>query len=621
MEIKNISFATEFSLQPSAFRNQFSLLTTIILCAIIFVLSAPALAQEIVFKTIVNKNRVAVGDNFQVSFVLENADGKNLTPPSFNDFYVVGGPNQSTSMQFINGNMSRSVTFSYFLQAKKEGTFTLQPATIEASGRVLKSNSVNIEVVKSGSSPTPGGQPQQQSVGEQISNNVFVRVSLDKEYVFQGEQVTATYKLYTRFPISNVSFSKLPTFNGFWTQDIEQVQNLQFAKEIYKGEQFDVATLKKVALFPQRSGEIELEALEAETVVRVQLRGRSRSMWDDFFGSYQDVPHKMVSNPVKVKVTPLPTANRPGNFSGVTGNFKMDVKLDKTETNVDDPVTLSIKIWGDGNVKMIEKPFFDLPKDFDVFDPKTNESVTKRGNIVTGYKTYDLLLIPRKPGVYKVPSVSFNYFDTGQKNYVTLQSPEFSIKVSGQASSATSQTITGIKKEEVELLGQDIRFIQSETSLRAKGSSFFGTALFTGAYAAPVLLFIALFAYKRREDEIQGNATLLKKRQATKVASKRLAEAKKYLDENNSKQFYDSVSRAVWGYLGDKLNISGALLSRESVAEKLKEKNVSDISIKKIFSLLDDCEMALFGGLSAGSMNEVYARTSELIDELEGMLK
>ncbi len=578
--------------------------------------------QEIVFRTTLNKNRVALGETFQLTFTLENADGRKFTPPALDDFFVVGGPNQSSNMQFINGSMSRSMSFSYYLQPKKEGTFSIEPAYIDVSGRNLKSNSVSVEVVKQGSAgqgSNQGGKPA--TLEDQIAENVFVMMVLDKNEVYQGEQVTATFKLYTRMQIGNVTFSKVPAFSGFWTQDLENVQNIQFSKEVYKGVQFDVATLKKVALFPQRPGDLDVDAMELETVVRVQSKGRQRSMWDDFFATYQDVPFKMQSNKARVKVKALPNANKPNSFNGVVGAFNMDVKMDKTETNVDDPITLSIKISGDGNIKMIEKPVFELPKDFDVFDPKTNESVTKRNNNVTGYKTFDFLLVPRRPGSFKVPSFSFSYFDINKKDYVTHNSPEFTVKVTGQASASTSQQVTGIKKEEVELLGEDIRFIKSTASFQQKNSVFFGTALFTGAYITPFILFIGLLLYKRRDDELKGNTTLLKKKQATKAAGKRLAEARKHLQANDKKKFYDETAKALWGYLSDKLNIPQSELSKETATVTLVNKGVAAETGKKIFAVIEDCEMALFASVSGGSMDATYSSAESIINELESQLK
>jgi hypothetical protein len=270
---------------------------------------------------------------------------------------------------------------------------------------------------------------------------------------------------------------------------------------------------------------------------------------------------------------------------------------------------------------MIEQPVLELPKDFDVFDPKTNESVTKRNNNVTGYKTFDFLLVPRRPGSFKVPSFKFTYFDVNKKDYVTHNSPEFIIKVTGQASATSTQQVIGIKKEEVELLGEDIRFIKSSASFQEKNSPFFGTALFTGAYIAPFILFIGFILFKRREDELKSNTSLLKKKQATKVAGKRLGEAKKHLQADNKKKFYDETAKALWGYLSDKLNIPQSELSKETATVALTSKGINADTSRKIFSIIEECEMALFASVSGGSMESVYNNAETIINELESQLK
>lgn len=597
---------------------------TFLLSTLLFQLPFLLNAQEIVFRATLNKNKVTLNETFQLTYTIDNADGNNFKAPSLNDFYVVGGPNYGNSVKMINGSFSKSSSYTYYLQPKKEGTFNIGIATVEVNGRTLKSNSLALEVLKTGASngnKQQNGGSQNQSIEQQIDENVFVRAVLDKDEVFQGEQVTATYKVYTRMSIGNITFSKMPAFNGFWTQDLENVQNLQFTKEVLKGVEYNVAILKKVALFPQRAGDLDVDPMELQTTVRIQTKSNQRSIWGDFFGTYQDVPHKLQSNKAKIKVKTLPTVNKPSDYNGVVGNFKMEVKVDKNTTNVDDPITLSIKISGDGNVKMIEKPLLDLPKDFDVFDPKTNESITKRNNTVTGYKTYDFLLVPRRPGEFKIPSFQFSYFDLSKRNYVTNTSPEFAIKVTGQASSNNTQNITGIKKEEVELLGSDIRYIKSNASFNEKSTRFFGTSIFNAGYITPFFLFIGLLLFKRRDDKQKGNVTLLKSKKANKVAAKRLEAAKKHLQIQDQKLFYNEISKAIYGYLSDKLNIQQSELNKENIIESLKSKQVAIETINKIFIAIDDCEMALFASVSSNDMNSTYANTENIINELEGVLK
>lgn len=584
------------------------------------------LAQEIVFRTTVNKNNVLIGETFQVTFTLENIDGRKFMPPSFNDFYIVGGPNQSTNMQFINGNMTRSQSFSYYLQPKKEGSFTIQPAVIEANGKALKSNIVNITVSKTqnnNSNSNPGSPSNQNtSIEEQIRENVFVKMHVDKTNVFQGEQITVSYKFYKRLPITAISIEKSPTFNGFWNYSLEDIQQLSYQKEIINGVQFEVANLKRVALFPQKTGDLEIDEMALNITVRIEAQRRSRSIWDDFFGTYQDIPLVIQSNTSKIKVKPLPNINKPTNFNGVVGKFNMDVKLDKTEAQVDEPLTLSIKISGTGNIKMIERLNVELPKDFDLFDPKVNE-VIKKGNTASGSKTFDYLIVPRRPGEFKIPPFKFSYFDIEKGDYVTHTSQESIIKITGEANaSPLSQSISGIKKEEVELLGKDIRYIKTSSIFQEKNKRFFATPLFFVAYTAPILLLIGLFLYRKNEQQLNKNTTLLRKRKAGKLATQRLALAKKWMEQNDKSKFCNETAKSLWGFLSDKLNIPTSELSKANATDLLNQKNLNQPLLDNLFQTIETCEMALFSGAIENiDLQKIYQNAENIIIELEAKLK
>lgn len=583
-------------------------------------LFSPAAAQEGSFTASVDKRKVSLNGTIQITFTLQDADGKNFRPPSFADFSVLSGPNQSTSMQFINGSMSRSVSFSYYLKPNREGTLTIEPATIVVNGKTISSNSVTIEVVK-GEPNQQAGQQRGQDIYSQISDNVFVKLSVSKREVYQGEQITATYKLYYRMTISNTSISKAPAYTGFWSQELELPQNIQFTPEVYNGVQYNAAVIKKDALFPQRPGELEIDAMELQTMVRVKVRSQPNFFFDDFFGSYQDYPYKFSSNSMKVKVKPLPVAGTPAGFNGAIGDYRMDVTLDKTQTKPDEPVALTISISGTGNIKMLDVPKISLPSDLEVYDPKISEKILKKGDIISGSKTSEYLIIPRRAGQFKIPAVEFSYFDVNKGRYVVQQAPEYVISVEGQAATASAPVITGITKEEVELLGEDIRYIKTGGLKLKKQNEFLLTSWqFAGMYAAPFLLFAMLFAYKRREDRISGNVALRKNRRANKEATKRLKKAKKYLSEQNRKAFFDEISRAIWGYLGDKLNIDQASLSREQIQKTLSERNISPQTIQSIFKTLDDAEMALFAPASNGEMNKTYTDATQVISKLESEL-
>ncbi|MEX0812587.1 MAG: BatD family protein [Chitinophagales bacterium] len=590
---------------------------------ILFLLcSSGLLAQS--FTASVNKNNIAVGDVFQVSFTVEDGNMSGFQPPDFSNFNLRGGPNQSTNMQLINGQMSRSVSYSYYLQATKEGTFTIGPATANISGKKMESNSLSVTVGKSAGG-NQGGQKQAQekSIQQQISENVFLRVIVSDNDVYQGEQITVAYKLYasTNINIHNTSIKQLPSNNGFWAQEIALPDNNSFEREVYQGVQYNSVTVKKYALFPQRTGDLEIDPMEMETHVRVRTQSQRRGFFDDFFGSYKDIPYEFQSSKIKINVKPLPKG-KPSSFSGLSGTFNMDVSLDKTETETDDPITMKIKISGKGNLRMLDAPKPQLPRDFEVFDPKTKEQISTSSNIISGYKQYDYLLIPRRPGTFKIPPMRFSYFDTKKEDYVELSSKEYEVTVSGEASAFTGGNVANVSKEEVELLGQDIRYIKSNTDLQEKGAFYITSIPFGVLFAAPFLLFVVLLRIKKREDELAGNIGLLKRKRAGKEAAKRLSKAKKLLNESGAERdFYKAVSESLWGYLSDRLNIPAAELSREKAEPKLEQNGVADADRKEIFEVLDKCEMALFAPTSAGDKEAVYTRAANIIEKIGNVLK
>lgn len=577
-----------------------------------FVLTA--MAQGYTFTASANKTTVSVNETFQVTYTITNADARNFKAPSFGSFNKLGGPNQSTSMQIINGNTTRSVSYSYYLQPQGEGTYTIGAASIEVGGKQVNSNSLTIKVVKGNA---PNAQP---TVDDMVRENVFMVMFVDKKQVYKGEQVTATFKLYTRLDISNTSLAESPAFNGFWTQDLDLPANVNFTPEVYQGRQYNAATIKKVALFPQRSGKLEIEPMELETYARVQVEAPS---WGNFFGRYQDVKYNFKSNSATIDVRPLPAAGKPQNFSGFVGELSMNVALDKLETETDEPITLTVKYSGTGNLRMLDAPNIELPRDIEVFDPKTAERISKKGK-VEGSRTFDHLVIPRRPGEFKLPPIELSYFDLNKEQYVTLASSEYTITVTGEATgSSGTGSISGLNKEEVELLGQDIRYIHTgKPELKQKGDHFLTTWEFSGLSISPFLLFFIAIGLKKQRDKNAKDAVGIKRKRATKLASKKLQAAKKLKDEGDNKAFYNETSRALWGYLRDKLNIDPSGLSRDNVKDTLLSKGVAASTIEKLVKVLDDCEMAVYAPSAvSGGMDATYNKAKEAIDELEEALK
>lgn len=596
------------------------------------------------FVAFVDKKEVALNDVFQVSFRLENAQANQIVPPPFSNFQIAGGPNTSTSMQIINGQVSQSVTYSFYLRPKSEGSFTIGSASVVVDGKKLETNEISVKVVKAG---TTGGNTPQGGAGitgrqqgtqgrnqansteskelqDQLKDNVFVRTLVDKTNVFQGEQLVITYKLYTRASLSNVNLSESPTYKSFWVEEID-TGDTQYKSEIYKGQEYRTAVIQKVILFPQRPGKLRIDPIKLESLVKVRSgRGRrSQSIFDAFFETYQDVPFEFASRPITINVKALPSTNQPPTFNGAVGVYDLDVSLDNELTETDEPVTMSIKISGRGNIKTLENPKLEFPPDFDVFDPKISDQVSKKGNVVSGNKSYDYLLIPRNPGEYRLPSVAFSYFDLNKKRYVTLDSKEFVLKVEGEAREASSSAPLVTNKEDIKLIGKDIRHIKmGDIDLQQKGYSFLNTLIFLGLYILPFLLFGFLWFTRRKQEQMAADVAGTRSRKATRMAKKRLTQAQKYLSSGDEKAFYKEVSQAIWGYLGDKLHKGKSSLSRDQAKIALEERGVSEAVIQDLMKLLDTAEMALFApSASKGGMEGMYQNAQQVITKIEGEIQ
>lgn len=591
-------------------------------------LTSLSTAQDITFSASVDKNYLAMGEHLEITFTLNGSTGgKNFRAPNFGDFLVLAGPSTSTSMQFINGVMSSSVSYSYVLQPRSEGKFTIGAASIEVGGKQLQTQPITIEVTKGTQKPkqqTSGAEDS--NIDQQIGDNLFLKAVVDKARVYQGEQVTVTYKIYTRVSISNYNITKLPAYTGFWSEDLEVPKQIQLSTEVINGKQYRVGVLKKVALFPQHSGTLEIEPMEVTCAVQIQTRSRARDLFDQFFsdpffGNVKNINYPIQSKAVKLTVLPHPPDAPPG-FSGAVGKYSMETWLDKRQTKTNEPVTLKIKITGRGNLKLLETPLVKFSPGIEHYDPKISDNISTSGGVISGSRTFEYLLIPRYPGELKISSFPFAYFDTEKKNYVSVSSPDFILTVERSLEIGTSN-VTGLSREDVKLLSEDIRFIKSgNISFRRKGERFAGTAMFYVFIASPIVAFIGFLAYVRQREKIFSDVRTLRTRRARKMAQRRLAEAERYLKHSQKEQFFTELSRALWGYAADKLGITAAELSTETVRISLEARGVSAESVQKLISTIEQCELARFApSADTLQMDTVYKQTVDLISTIEGELR
>ncbi|HEX5001454.1 MAG TPA: BatD family protein [Bacteroidia bacterium] len=580
----------------------------------------------------VTKNPVAVNDQFELKFTLDGS-GTKFRAPSLNDFMVLSGPNQSQSMQFYNGSMSQSLTFSYILQAKKEGTFRINPALIESGGKDISSMPISITVVK-GQPGSGQAQGNQQSQGEKTNistNNIFIRVSVDKSSVYLGEAIVVTYKLYSNVQLVNYAISKVPALTGFWSHDLEMPAQLQLHNENINGVTYQVGEIKKAVIFPQQSGTLTIDPMEGEVIARIQVkRAKSNNPFDlfndpffndPFFGAggYRDVRYAVKSDPVRVTVKDLPP-NPPSSFKGAVGKFSMAASIDKPAPKANDAVSLKVKISGSGNLKLLDAPSIAVPEDIETYEPKTTDNVAFSVKGANGTRTIEYLLIPRIPGKYDLGEVAFSYFDPAKKSYVTINKGPFSLQVEKGADGGYATVGSG--KSEFKVLGRDIRFIKTNVpDFIETGHSFVGSWLFWLLVILPPLLFAGALLYYRKNREALMNVALMRSKKAGKMARKRLSKAKALLDTGNEAGFYDETSKALWDYSGHKLGIPVASLSKEILTAKLLGSGIDKSLVQGFSDLIDSCEMSRFAGaVSNGTPSAVYEKAIELISSIENGL-
>jgi len=583
-------------------------------------------AQEISFTAQAPK-AVRAGEQFQITYTL-NVDADNFTPPDFGEFRYMGGPStgSSTSVSFVNGRTTRtsSYTFTYLLQAgQKEGSFTIPPATATYKKSQIQSNAATITVVaqssQQGSSGTQGsssGSPgQAQSTGEDI----FVRLEFDKKTAYVGEQITAWIKLYTKLNISGIDQFKGPDFVGFYQQDIDLPPLTSLEAEKVGNDIYHTGLLKKVILTPQRSGDMKIEPFDMLVEVQKQTRRRPQSMFDEFFGSpFERARVNLRSNAPVLKIKPLPDG-QPANFNGIVGNFKIDGTVSSTDIATNDAVTFRIIVSGNGNIKLIDKVTSVFPPALDVFDPVKKVQADPQGK--SGKVIFEYTAIPRHAGAFEIPPFSMAFFDPQAGVYKTISTQAFNINVQKSEGDTSSLVVSNLAKEEVELLGSDIRYIETKTRLVPKSNFIAGSFWFLLLYGILIIIALVILFVRREQIRRTANAVRYRNRKAGKNASKRLRKAFSHMKVDNKVGFYDELEQAFWHYFSDKLNIPFSELSAERIRQEFEARNTPEQLTSEFFGVIDMCQYARFApGSSGEKMNDLYAQSVNIINKLDQSL-
>jgi hypothetical protein len=590
---------------------------------ILFITLSNSFAQ-VNFNAVLNKNTVKVGERFTVEFKA-NTNFTQYTPPAFSHFNVLSGPNQSSSMSWVNGKQSVSKAFTYYLTASSEGTFVIGEAKIEANGKAYTSKPVQIKVVKAAQQKTTS--KKQASNNKTIANadeNLFLKAYINKTKGVVGDQFIATYKLYTRLDISGIVNQKLPDNGGFWKEDINLPERTVFTQENINGLVYNTAVIKQTVLFPQKSGKIKVEPLEVTFRVRTKEQGggNRRSVFDQFFGRHVEKDMVVKSNSLNINIDAVPQKGKPSDYSGGVGRFTFSAKPDKTEMNSNDAFNFNISIKGSGNIQLLQAPKVDFPADFETYDPKTTDKNSATANGVSGRKTYNYLVIPRHSGDFVIPEIRFSYYDTKSKRYKTITQGPFNIHVNkGENEDNNTTVFSGQNKKELKVIGTDIRYIHTNTTLNTNNKYFLNSLPYFLILGFPFILLSLLFVARKKIDKSKLDIIGNKKKKATKLATKKLAIAKKHLDNNELDTFYEEVTNAIYGYFGDKFNIDKAAISREVIIEKLNNLSIDSSKTESLVNIIEKCEMARFAPIKDISGEGMYEEVLSIISTIEEQAK
>jgi hypothetical protein len=578
----------------------------------ILAFASQVLLAQVEFKTSVSKTNLGLNERFRIEFSVDKQGADNFKPPSFADFKVVGGPSSSVSQSWINGKASYSQTYIYIIEPKKEGEFIIDAATIEYNNEIVKSNAVKISVSKSIEIPKDPNNPEY--VAQQ---NIHLVAEVSNLNPYVGEGIYVVYKLFVsqNISVNDWRVSDSPQYNGFWNQDIEVTDiNVQNGK--YNGEDYRFLVLKRAVLIPQRSGELIIEPMKMDFSVGIPT-GRG-----DFFGNMitRNISYSTASDVRKVRVKALPEAGKPEGFSGAVGEFQFTVSADKNVLKANDAAQIKVEVKGSGNLKLFEIPKIVTPAELEAYTPEHKEEVTTSLSGLRGSVSDAYTVVPQFKGKYKIPEVSFSYFNPKEEKYYTILAEAVFVEVTeGKDLPFVNNDSAGTFKRNVVSNGNNFRFIALETKLKPiikndfLHSTEFYLLLLLPFLAIPIGIIIGKKRAKRAGD-IFGN----KIRNANRLARKYLSEAKKQLGKKEA--FYIALEKALHNFLKAKLQIETSEISKEKIAELLQNKGVDANTIKEFITVLNDCDFARYTPTTDVMMKNEYEKTVEILTEIDKQL-
>lgn len=587
---------------------------------------------------------VVVGERFQLRYTANTQDVSSIKLPELKGFDVLFGPStsRSSSISIINGKQtsSSSTTMTYMLMANNTGTYTIPAATAEVDGKTVRSSSVTIKVISSGSGSQGNGSSQgsnqgnsrsgtntQGSAANGVSNkDIFMSAIVSKKKVYEQEAILLTYKLFwgDRVQIDDLSKINLPDMTDFHVQEIKSSSVTPTLQQV-NGRNYYSAPILQYVLFPQRSGKLTIPSIPVELILTTISSRKAIDPIEAFFngGSVMEQQQfkKTIQAPattIDVKALPQP---QPANFSGAVGHFSLNSSINLRKLKTDDPVTVKMVVTGSGNIKLIKAPTVEFPKDFETYDVKVTDNAKVSTAGVSGSKTFEYMAVPRNPGDFTIPASEFVYFDPSTGKYKTLSTESYALEVEKGAGGSSASNYS---KEDLQVLANDIRYIKTGTpSIIPVGNYLFGSMKYWLTYLILFVLFVVALVYGRKVLSEHADVDFMRGKSANKVAKKRLRSVEKLLKAQNKELFYTELLKTLWGYVGDKLVLPTADLNKENVSEKLQAHAIDEATIEKLLRLLNDCEFAQYAPSDSEetSMQGLYDRSADLIGTIENTYK
>ena len=577
------------------------------------VLAASGVAA-VQFEASVDRARARQGEAIRLTLRITSDEQLGQVTPAFElvDFHVEG-PATSTRMEMSNfSKVSFTRELSYSLYAKRVGTFTIGPLQLEMDGARYETKPITVEIVR-GAGGAEAGQAAD-------APPIFVLARADHQRAYVGQQITVSYDLFYRIQPHNVSFSKLPTFVGFWTEDLFVAQQLEAHQEMRDGVAFKVAPLRRVALFPTHAGTHAVGTLAVSCDIPQQQRTRRRGLLDDFFagdpffGRSRSV--RLQSEELQVEVLPLPEPGRPAEFTGAVGRFQLSVEAQPTQVAVGDPVTLRVLVEGQGNMAAVQ-PLHVEAAGFKLYDPKVEEEEQITNGVYGGRRLFEYILIPEQGGTLTIPPLRLAYFDPHQARYEVRESAPIAIHSEG---SVEEEAVSyGLSRRDIEAVGEDIRYIKPDSAALGATSLLHKSYWFWTVQGALPIAFLALLLWQRHQRRLQGDVAYARQRRAKGEAGRRLARADALLADGTEAEFYGEVRAAVLEFIADRLNLAAAGLTIEVCADALATRHIEPETIAGLRDLLTRCDFARFAPSGGPPTDRAAARrlAGEVIAGLE----